>query len=346
MQMDRHQSDPSRSPLPTASLSHLRARAGVLHSIRDFFAKHDYLEVETPLLSRDVCVDEWIEPFEVLSGANRFFLQTSPELHMKRLLAAGARRIYQLTRSFRVGERGSRHNPEFTILEWYAAGETYMQQMDFVEKLIRTMAAGVVDGDPNGIRVKSLPPPDAPFPRRPYDHAFADCLGRHVLSLSVEELRDLARQFRVAVPASLRPDDRDGWLNLLLSAVVEPVLAQSGAVFVHDYPASQAALARVREDSPPVAERFELYLDGIEICNGYQELTDADELDRRMKSHARQRRRAGLIPLPLHNRLSDAMRSPGIPECAGVALGVDRLVMWMLNAKRLDEIVAFPIDRA
>lgn len=343
--MDPHPSDPSGKALPAASFSHLRARAEVLRSLRTFFEQHDFLEVETPLLSPDVCVDSWLEPFETHSaGAERLFLQTSPEFHMKRLLAAGARRIYQLTRSFRVGERGARHNPEFTILEWYAVGETYRQQMDFVEKLVRAVDAADVGREPDGVRDRPLSPPDAPFTRLTYDDAFAACAGQRVLSLSPEALRDLAREHAVSVPASLRQDDRDGWLNLLLSAVVEPALSRFGAVFVHDYPASQAALARVRDDA--IAERFELYLDGIEICNGYQELTDADELDRRMRLQADRRREAGLIPLRVHSRLSDAMRTPGLPECSGVALGVDRLVMWRLGAERLDEVVAFPMDRA
>lgn len=345
--MDSHFQDATASAFPTASLSNLRARAELISVIRSFFAAHAYLEVETPLLSRDVCVDAWLEPCEVnLSGWGRYFLQTSPEFHMKRLIACGAERIFQLTRSFRAGERGPRHNPEFTILEWYAVGETYEQQMEFVEQLVRAVAMTPLSGEQRRIDEDPLPMPTAPFPRIRYDDAFARWSGTRVLSLSSSELRSLADKHDLAVPRSLRPDDRDGLLNLLLSGIIEPALAESGAVFLQDYPESQAALARVRDDSPPIAERFEMYLNGIEICNGYQELTDADELDRRMVSQSTVRDAEGLSKMPVLSRLSDAMRDPGLPDCAGVALGVDRLVMWRLGATHLDDVVAFPIHRA
>lgn len=331
--------------LPSAPLAALRGRARIMRTLREFFEDHDYMEIETPLLSKDVCVDACLEPFPVNSATEgALFLQTSPEFHMKRLLAAGAERIYQVTRSFRAGEHGPRHNPEFTILEWYAVGETYDQQMDFVEQLVRAVAG---DGPLDAPYEDAAPPGplcSGPFPRVCYDDAFATVAGASVLTMSVEELKGLAARHQISAPASLRDDDRDGWLNLLLSAVVEPAL--EGAMFLCDFPASQAALARVRDGVPPVAERFELYLDGIEICNGYQELTDADELERRMSIHAGIRDQERLAPLPVHSRLTEAMRDPGLPECAGVALGVDRLVMWRLGAERLDEVVAFPLDRA
>jgi lysyl-tRNA synthetase class 2 len=330
---------------PTASLAAMQQRAVLLRETRAFFDAAGYFEVETPLLSSDVCIDAWLDPFIVPpssapAGPARF-LQTSPEFCMKRLLAAGAKSIYQVTRSFRQGERGTRHNPEFTIVEWYDVGSTLEDQMDLVERLVKRLCAAA---EHNAAAINSRRPP-APFRRISYDAAFREFAGQSILDLPTAELPALAREHGVAAPASLRPDDRDGWLNLLLSAVVEPALARLGGVFLYDYPASQAALARVRVTSPPVAERFELYLDGIEICNGYHELTDPIELRRRMQHQAELRRAAGLSELPVESRLLRAMQA-GLPECCGVALGFDRLALWRLGLSELQDVLAFPFDRA
>jgi lysyl-tRNA synthetase class 2 len=181
--------------------------------------------------------------------------------------------------------------------------------------------------------------------RLSYDEAFEKFAGARVLSFDAAGLVDLARRLNVQAPDSLPPDDRDGWLNLLLAETVEPRLCGEGPSFLYDYPASQAALARVRRESPPVAERFELYIDGIEICNGYHELTDAAELRERTREQARRRARDGRPALPLDNRLLAAMDA-GLPPCAGVALGFDRLAMLALGAGSLDEVMAFPFERA
>ena len=330
--------------LPTASLRAIRPRAQLLAAVRQFFDERGYFEVETPLLSHDVCVDVWLDPFIVrdLGAAavgDEMYLQTSPEFAMKRLLVAGAEAIYQITRSFRRGEAGRLHNPEFTILEWYRVGSTIEQQMDLVEELVQSIADSPSHGvDPRG-------PLEQPFVRLTYDDAFERFAGRRVLTATCGELARLAEQHNVSVPPQFSHDDRDAWLNLLLASVVEPRLKELGAVFVHDYPASQCALARVRNDDPPVAERFELYLDGIELCNGYQELTDADELAARMRRQAELRRSNGLSELPTDSRLIAAMRR-GLPECAGVALGFDRLALWALGGNSLADVVAFPFDRA
>jgi lysyl-tRNA synthetase class 2 len=331
---------------PTAALEMLRRRALLLRAVREFFDERGYFEVETPLLSQDVCVDAWLDPFIVplsptASGASRpetWYLQTSPEFGMKRLLAAGARAIYQITRSFRRGERGARHNPEFTILEWYRAGDTPDDQMQLVEELVRRVAeaAALPGGGPRS---------ESPFRRLAYDDAFAQFAGTRVLHLAPRELEELARARRVPVPESLDGTDRDAWLNLLLAELVEPKLAGEGAVFLYDYPHTQAALSNVRPGAPPVAERFELYLDGIEICNGYHELTDADELAARMRRQGEMRRAAGLSELPVESRLLRAMRA-GLPACTGVALGFDRLALWALGQERLADVMAFPFDRA
>ena len=247
---------------------------------------------------------------------------------MKRLLAAGASAIFQLTRSFRRGEIGRLHNPEFTILEWYHVG-AIVSRRDGVRRRLRD---GVLGRGARLIaahtRVDSSGPRSAgrPFPRLTYDELFQSVLGTSVLDQSTAQLGELARACGIAPPPGLADDDHDGWLNLLLALKVEPELAKQRAAFVYDYPAGQAALARVRESKPPVAERFELYLAGIEICNGYQELTDADELRRRIAVQQGLRRREGSRPLPAESRLLAAMDF-GLPECSGVALGFDRLLM-------------------
>ncbi|REJ93855.1 MAG: EF-P lysine aminoacylase GenX [Planctomycetota bacterium] len=332
---------------PTVALTTLKQRAALLETVRQFFQQRGYLEVETPLLSGDVCIDAWLDPFilreKPSAGAPEepMFLQTSPEFAMKRLLAAGCNAIYQVTRSFRKGEIGPLHNPEFTIVEWYRVGDEITQQMSLVEELVRATletAAGLERRERAGLLPERIP-------RLTYDEAFSRFAGEPVLRASCRQLRNLARRKGVAAPAGLATDDRDGWLNLLLTALVEPKLSELPAVFLTDYPATQAALARVREGDPPVAERFELYLRGIEICNGYQELTDPVELKNRMLRQADLRRAAGASKLPVDSRLLAAMQE-GLPECAGVALGFDRLVMWCLNAHHIRDVIAFPFDRA
>ncbi len=357
---------------PAASLPVLRLRARMLDWVRGFFREQGYWEVETPLLSRDVCVDAWLEPYCVRGGdkgprdgGGEMYLQTSPEFGMKRLLAAGAESIFQITRAFRREECGPLHNPEFTIIEWYQAGGTYQQQMQLVERLtvgfqealkvFRSAQPAGGDGDaaahplPKGT---SHAEQDAPFPRvsppffrLTYEEAFASVLREPVLSLSAVQLARLARERGIVSPRSLGDDDRDGWLDLLFLEFVEPMLAKQQAAFLYDYPDTQAALARIRPDPLPVAERFELYLQGVEICNGYQELTDPDELRRRFAVQSERRRREGRPPLPRESRLLEAMDA-GFPESAGVALGFDRLLMALLGAKSLDAILAFPFPRA
>lgn len=332
--------------LPTAALETLRQRAVLLDAIREYFNASGYWEVETPILSADTVIDAWLEPFVTRDATSakspEMFLQTSPEFGMKRLLAAGAAAIFQITRAFRQGETGPLHNPEFTMIEWYRAGDTYHDQMAFVEGLVTTVLQCGASFDSTNER----PRPTTPFERMTYDDAFAQHAGARVLSLTADELAQLAERLGRQRPATMRADDRDGWLNLLLAECVEPKLGQGRPQFLYDYPASQAALARIRrDDRHPVAERFELYIDGIELCNGYQELTDPDEFRRRMQEQQALRESAGLPPLPDDNRLLQAMQR-GLPECSGVALGFDRLAMIALAKTTLSEVMAFPVDRA
>ncbi len=347
---------------PTASLDALRARAKLLAFTRRFFDDAGYWEVDTPLMSHERVIDSNIEPFIVpWSATERLYLQTSPEFAMKRLLAVGADAIYQLGKVMRHGELGRLHNPEFTMLEWYRVGDTHVEQMNFVERFVAEFAreAGSLanaevrnteaenaanNSDENITRRSALIAQLSaiPFERLTYDQAFERYAGTKVQARSTSDIVALARRLGVSAPESLPTDDRDGWLNLLLAERVEPHLGHDRPTFVFDYPASQAALACVRnEGNVAVAERFELYVNGIELCNGYHELTDATELQSRIQREAAASEK--VIPLP--TRLLAAMQH-GLPPCAGVALGVDRLIMLCLGVNSVREVIPFAFERA
>lgn len=356
----------SRTFRPTASLQTLKLRAALLQTLRRFFESRGYWETETPILSHDVLVDAYLEPFRTRGDENPVealgdasprpadggdvYLQTSPEFGMKRLLAAGAQAIYQITRAMRKGEVGRHHNPEFTMAEWYRVGQTHREQMVLVEELIAAMHQAADERSRDQAAQlqhgwKIVPPPPRPFERLSYDEAFERHAGMRVFNANTGELHGLAQRHNVEPPPSLDPQDRDGWLNLLLAELVEPRLGRDRPTFLYDYPATQSALARIRAGEPPVAERFELYWRGLEICNGYHELTDPEEFRARISVQNSIRKLQGLSPLPSENRLLDAMQA-GLPDCAGVALGFDRLLMVLLGAGSLAEVMAFPFDRA
>ncbi len=328
---------------PAICLERLRKRALAMDAVREFFRSRGYLEVDTPILSHDVVVDAHLDPFTTRfrpePGVERdeLFLQTSPEFHVKRLLCALAEDqdppagLWQVSRVMRQGELGRWHQPEFTMVEWYGLGDTYVEQMAFTEELVAAVLEAVSEKEQI----------DRPFDRLAYDEAFERHVGSRVLELHVAALAALAERHDVTPPAGL--EDRDGWLNLLLTTLVEPKLVRP--TFVFDYPDSQAALAKVRDDRPPVAERFELYWEGIELANGYDELRDVEELRRRNAEQNAVRRREGLPPLPGESRLLAAMEA-GLPACSGVALGFDRLFAVAVGARSLAEVVPFPFERA
>lgn len=317
---------------PAASVANLRRRAHLYADIRRFFAARDVLEVETPILSQAAVTDPFLVP--MLTGyegpgdlnGRPLFLQTSPEYPMKRLLAAGSGAIYQLAKVFRNGELGDRHNPEFTLLEWYRPGFDDARLMDEVAELV----GAVLAIDPAGVQ------------RLSYRDAFLRYLNIDPFQASLAELQALACQH-----LDLQFDDerRDAWLELLMSHLIEPHLR--AATFIVDYPASQAALARVALDGEgnAVARRFELYVEGLELCNGYYELTDADEQQRRFAADSECRRQRQLPDHPADQRLLAALGA-GMPDCAGVALGVDRLLMLACQCERLEQVLAFPLPRA
>jgi lysyl-tRNA synthetase class 2 len=320
---------------PTASWDHLRQRAKLLQQTRCFFADRDFLEVETPLLSHDTIVDRHLDPLQVdlsadgENGSERalLWLQTSPEFGMKRLLAAGATKIYQITRAFRGGERGPLHNPEFTMIEWYRVGDDMEAGMQLLDDLSQHLLQR------------------GPAERVTFCEAFQRYAGIHPLVSSVADLAEAAQQHGMEMTSAWDQAERDAWLDWLLVFVVEPHLGVRHPTILYDYPATQAALAKVRDDGVPLAERFELYVNGIELANGYHELTDAAVFqDRTMAANAA-RRHDGKRGLPVDSRLAAAMQH-GLPASAGVALGFDRLVMVAVGASNLSEVMAFPIDRA
>jgi elongation factor P--(R)-beta-lysine ligase len=336
---------------PTADWENLRLRADLLRRLREFFDGRGFLEVETPILSADTVVDRHLDPFsieirgqssdaespnlQITKSPNRFWLQTSPEFAMKRMLAAGAGRIYQVARVFRLDEVGPLHNPEFTLVEWYQPGEGLDEGMQLTADLCEEICSVG--------RVKHAPLSTAE--RLSYAEAFDRHVGVNPHTAAGGELAAVAKKLGVEAPASLSLEDRDGWLDLLMVERIQPHLGQERPTLLYGYPASQAALARVRPGNPPVAERFELYIGGVEIANGYHELLDPGELRARNTATNALRRGDGKPALPEQSRLLAAMES-GLPASVGVALGFDRLVMAALGAKTIAEVIAFPFDRA
>lgn len=318
---------------PTADLGVIRQRAAMLARVREWFARERVLEVQTPLLSDCAASEPQIEPIAVQpSRGGPRYLQTSPEFAMKRLLAAGVGDCYQITPVFRDGESGRLHNPEFTMIEWYRVGCDAADLQRDADRLVRAAIGGL----------RAL----APSRQITYREAIAASCG---LDCTVASPDDIAAALASrGIPGAGAVDwDRDAWLDLLVGAIVGPGLGREGPVFVRDYPASQAALARLRDDGDgwPVAERFELYLDGVELANGFHELGDALEQRRRFEQDQELRRRRGQRVMPLDERFLAALES-GMPECSGIALGFDRLVMVALGLPSIGAAMAFPVDRA
>lgn len=318
---------------PSASRAALERRAALLARIRAFFAERGVLEVETPVLASSPATDLHLHSLKTRvlcpGGERELFLQTSPEFAMKRLLAAGSGPIYQLARAFRDGEAGRLHNPEFTLLEWYRPGFDHHRLMDEVETLLE-VTLGCASAE-----------------RRTYGELFAEHVGLDAHRAEPAALARAAERLGVEV-VGLGLEERDPWLHLLWSHAVEPRLGRGQPSFVLDFPASQAALARIRQGEspkdPPVAERFEVYVEGVELANGFHELADAREQRRRFETDLAARVRAGLAAVPIDERLLAALEA-GLPDCAGVALGVDRLAMLEAGASSLAEVLAFPIER-
>lgn len=318
---------------PTASIEMLKRRAQLLAELRHFFSERNVMEVETAVLSHAAATDLHLDSFSTRfigpgygSGCD-LYLHTSPEYGMKRLLAAGSGPIYQIARVFRQGEAGSRHNPEFTMLEWYRPGMDYHALMDEVEVLIQLLLNNLAETE-----------------RLSYAQVFLKYAGFDPFGADIQTIKQCAKQHGLSIEG-LGDDERDGWLDLIISCVVEPQLGKGRLTFIYDYPASQAALAKIQDGNPPVAERFELYLHGVELANGFHELSDDKEQRKRFERDNRLRKEQGLPQQPIDENLLAALAN-GFPECAGVAIGIDRLLMAVTGVERINEVMAFDVERA
>lgn len=302
---------------PSCNRAALVARSSLYHKIRQFFAVRQVLEVDTPILSQAAVCDPNIDPMQTLQGR---WLQTSPEYPMKRLLCAGSGDIWQLCKVFRQGEAGQRHNPEFSMLEWYRVGWSYSQLMDEVAELVQALFQSM----------------DAlPIEHLTYQQAFLSYANLDIGVVEEAEIQALG----IKLAGQDLALERDGWLDIIMSHQIEPALPKNTLVFIRDFPASQAALSKVitNEQGIEVAQRFELFFNGVELANGYQELTNAVEQRQRFEREAKGR--------PLDEQLLLAMKA-GMPECAGVAIGVDRLLMHLLDAKQIADVLSFDWGKA
>jgi len=316
-----------------SELAALRLRADTYAHIRAFFAERGVLEVETPILSAAGNTDPNIRSFttrfsgHVDAGARERWLRTSPEFPLKRLLAAGAPDIYELGRVFRDGEAGGRHNPEFTMLEWYRVGwdDTRLARevIDLLQRVL-VHAGKTVD-----------------IVETTYRSLFHDALGIDPLVDTVDVLRGALQGTTVIDGEGL---ERDDWLDLLLTHRLQPAFPRDRVTVVRDFPASQCALARIRPGEPPVAERFEVYIGPYEVANGYHELNDAAEQRSRFVRDNDKRRARGDRDVPLDEPLLAVLDA--MPACAGVALGIERLLMVLAGTDAIADVLAFPFAHA
>jgi lysyl-tRNA synthetase class 2 len=318
--------------MPSAQVKTLQQRSEMIRTIREFFYQRNVMEVETPSLSAASVTDVHLASFNTCfvgpghALGLELYLQTSPEFAMKRLLAAGSGAIYQICKAFRNEEAGKHHNPEFTMLEWYRPGFDEFALMDEIDELMQLVLSV------------------APAERLTYQQAFERALGLDPLSASIEQLQKLASEQGFADIAATETH-RDTLLQLLFCMKVEPTIGQNNPCFVYHFPSSQAALARICEHDERVAGRFELYYQNMELANGFNELTDAQEQAKRFAGDNAYRKEHGLRAVPIDTRLIKALEH-GLEQCAGVALGIDRLVMLALQKSTIKDVIAFDVERA
>lgn len=305
---------------PSATHEILKQRAALIKKIRAFFEARRILEVETLCLSPHTTTAPYIQSIEAVYKRGHvhttWYLQTSPEYYMKRLLASGSGDIFQICKSFRNDESGRLHNPEFTLLEWYRLGFSDCQLMNETDELVQY--------------VLTCPPAE----RYSYTEIFQKLLALDVTHASVTALQDCALRYHLVDPGW--GDDRDAWLLFLFAELIEPQLQLP--TFIYDFPSTQAALARLKTNG--CAARFEFYIQGLELANGFEELTDAIEQERRFKADQAVRQQYNLPPQAIDQELLSALRH-GLPACAGIALGVDRLMMLALQQKSIAAVMSF-----
>lgn len=313
---------------PTATLETLHARAKIMATIRRFFAERGVLEVETPLLSHATVTDPYVIGIPAVakfdSQEKTVYLQTSPEYAMKRLLAAGSGSIYQISKAFRQGDLGKFHNPEFSMLEWYRVGFDHHALMDEMDELLQ--------------EVLNTPPAE----RVSCAELYEKYVGVNPHLDSVDELVACVKQ---KIDFSGELSDRNACLDLLFTHCIEPHIGFESPLFLYDFPVSQAALAKIRCENPPVASRFEVYFKGIELANGFHELQDASEQRKRFEKDLAYRADHGMAQVSFDENFLAALER-GIPDCAGVALGVDRLVMLALKCDAILDVLSFGFEGA
>lgn len=310
---------------PSAPIEVLRQRAKLLKKIRYFFTERGYWEVETPIMARYGTTDVYLSNIEALFRGETYYLQTSPEYHMKRLLAAGSGPIFQIARVFRDDELGRWHNPEFTLLEWYQLGidhHVLMEEMDlFLQMILESR----------------------PMLKKTYQQAFLEACHIDPFCATLEELQHVLARFNLDKVLPGNEEDKDQYLFLLMSHIVEPFLAkESVPVALYDFPSSQAALAKINGG---VAERFEIYYQGVELANGFHELTDAAAQKKRFAQDQQLRCEKGLRSAEADQYLLNALEH-GLPSCSGVALGVDRLLALALKKSEIAQVISFDFLRA
>lgn len=310
---------------PSTSIAILKQRAELIAKIRQFFTQRDYLEVETPIMAHHGVTDVYLANIKANFRGQTYFLQTSPEYHMKRLLAAGSGAIFQLARVFRDDELGRWHNPEFTLLEWYQLDIDHHQLMDEVDLLLQTIVQS------------------KPLIKKTYTQAFFESCDLNPFTATISDFKQILRHYNLHTVLPASEQDRDQYLFLLMSHVVEPALAKLDApVGVYDFPASQAALAQIHNG---YAHRFEVYYQGVELANGFHELTDVDAQAQRFVEDQHMRKQKGLSEPKIDPYFLEALRQ-GLPACSGVALGVDRLLALAMKKSSLAQVMSFDFSRA
>ncbi|MBL4744242.1 MAG: EF-P lysine aminoacylase GenX [Cycloclasticus sp.] len=314
---------------PTCSAALLHQRAELYQTIRAFFVEKGVLEVETPILSTAASCDLNLDSFSTnLSADQMLYLQTSPEFAMKRLLASGSGSIYQIAKSFRQSEQGRFHNPEFTLLEWYRVD---FSLADLIEEMVELLM--LCFGQNLAFRTVT------------YEQLFQQSTDINPHQASLSDLMGYAANQGNPEAVDICGDNLANGLDYVFSQYIQPKLRKDVVYFVTDYPVCMAMLAKLSGEQPVTAKRFEVYFNNVELSNGYEELTDADEQKKRFEHELKERQQADLACVPMDNNLLAAL-AHGMPNCSGVALGLDRLLMLMTDANSIDEVLAFPIDRA
>lgn len=315
---------------PAAEFQQLRQRAQLLNTIREFFAARQVLEVETPLLCRatgsDPQLDFFASRFNNPPHDETLYLQTSPEFAMKRLLAAGSGSIYQICKAFRNGEAGRWHNPEFTILEWYRVGFGLPELMQEVADLLQQVLGS--------LEIVNIA----------YSELFQQTTGLNPLVFDLEDYCRFADSQNLAEAETICGDSHSTWLDFLFSHCVETAMLKQRIYLVHGYPAIQSSLARINCDDPRIAERFEVFVNGAELGNGFHELCDAAEQEARFDREIAYRRQHDLPAVEKDQRLLDALAA-GLPDCSGIAIGLDRLLMLATGSESIEQVLAFPLRR-